>query len=181
MPMITEALVCEPQVPTEPTVSYNDSDPLFAPGTLAVNVTVLVLPPTTLGGPPIFRSPMIALPGGGTPTAPIHCAVTWTLVDANFAFSKLEFEATGGIAIPSEAHPQMPDLVQVLASSRVDANHKVWLVTFGCAVPSVAEFHYDLSVSYCLGPCPDSGAQFAQASHDPTIVVTPEPIGGAPN
>ncbi|HEY0514052.1 MAG TPA: hypothetical protein VGH73_19245 [Thermoanaerobaculia bacterium] len=163
------------QNPTGPTVTYRFADPLDPQSALTIEVSVIIFPPVVNGGDPIFEAPMIAIPGSISSSA--GCDVIWTLVDGINAFTNLDFSNTTeqqGIVIPSAKHPQIPDGVGILASS-VDPStdppaSNQWRVRIQNQVSEIGSFAYTIAILYDLGNGPLS------AGHDPTIVVTPEPI-----
>jgi hypothetical protein len=97
--------------------------------------------------------------------------VVWKLVPRG-DLSSADFD-TDGIVFPSTT-PPMPPNVSSSNSALVEGAQDQWTVTIENWVTDVNSFHYDISVQ---APIPGSPKPFLKTVHDPTIVVTLDPIG----
>ncbi len=147
---------------TEPTVTYDAKNQV-------VSATVIVsLPPdlTDL----VYAAPLIGVPGPGElgPT----WTVLWNLI-AGEGLSSVFFPSSDGIVLPSPG-TSLPPNVQNL-ESHLGSVDTQWIVVLRNTVTDVNMLNYDITAtgaSFAITPL-----SFTTTTHDPTIVVTKDPIG----
>jgi hypothetical protein len=126
-----------------------------------------------------FEVPTITLPGSGSTSMPSYCNVIWTLMDGGAAFTSLSFTGQG-MEIPAVTHPPLPVGVSILESEGLEGTPSKWKTCFKNRIQETDEcvFSYTISIQATPKPSanfnPRSGPVLV--SHDPTIVVTMEPI-----
>jgi hypothetical protein len=145
----------------EPTVTYEKAT--------IIEATVVVYPPAPVDSKPIFEAPLIAIPGSGSPSIPAHSVLIWTLVDGSNAFKTLEFSN------PGFKGGQLPPGVTLWGPGVLDVAPKQRLVLVENQVSEPRQFDYTIEINYSYSSSPQ---ELLQTSHDPTIVVTTEPIDG---
>ncbi len=125
----------------------------------------------------VVHAPLIAIPKGGKPSP---WTLLWKVLPDPTTVSKASFRsATEGVEIPEDYNgPNLPPKVTISRLEPVpspDAQPpKHWTATIANTVRSSNSFHYILSVKGT--PLGTTQAMFKR--HDPTIVVTPDPMGG---
>ncbi len=126
---------------------------------------------------PRFHPPLIAIPGpnpevdGDT----VEWIVNFILVPGDGVVSAafLDSSENKGITVPSSLKPVKPGRVEVLASSPVFTDEAQWIVKIQNGVVSPNSLNYDVSLSVATA----DGGELTLIQHDPTIVVTQDPIG----
>ena len=124
-------------------------------------------------------APVIALPG---PFGE-KWAVIWTL-KLGPGVAKATFSKEAGIIVPSAQKPSLPLGISILDSQRLPDTVR-WQVTFKNEVLAVSQLNCDIAVEW-FPPTASSRAGDSPLPrvaprvvvvHDPTIVVTQDPIG----
>lgn len=164
-------------VTMEPTITSKMGVPVpsvkYGKATL-IEVRVIVFPPQAMGGDPIFVVDPIIIPGSGVPLTPALSVLACTLVDGgidgNKGFTTLEFASPGFTPSPGEP----PFGVAVVEPKLFDVERNKRLVSIENNVRALTEFNYSIEIKYTLPT--STHAMFAR--HDPTIVLTTEPIDG---
>jgi hypothetical protein len=142
-----------------PSVSFDVSQK-----TIAANV-IVSKPATDL----IFDAPIFGVPGSGSSGVPVTWTVTWTVV-AGDGLDSVSFTSPG-IVIPATGS-SLPDGVSgPVDTNSVADNPAQWQAAITQAVTDVNAFNYTLIVEA------DSEGTKVPGSHDPTIVVTLDPMG----
>jgi hypothetical protein len=146
-----------------------------------IEVRVIVFPPQTEGGDPIFDVDPITIPGSGLPSTSARSVLIWTLVDGSSdgeGFATLEF-ANPGFTLPvnpvNPVVPSLPPGFHVLEPRLLDVKRNKRLDVVENNVSEIMTFNYVIDIKFTLPTHPD--AMF-QAQHDPTIVLTKDPIEG---
>lgn len=144
---------------------------------LIIRAPVFVLPPIAGDNKLIFLAPPITIPGTGSPSIPANCVVIWELEYDPQVFASLGFQSNG------VAPPQidcLPEGLTIRESELLYAEGLPtrWRMEVVNGVSGLQSFKYFLNVEGILNnliqsqtPIPVTG------HHDPTIVVTQEPIG----
>lgn len=142
----------------EPTVTYNAVQRQIAATVIASFLLGEVEPTFD------FEAPLIAIPGPGKGSD--IWTVTWTLEPGPGVVSAI-FDKENGISIP-----QVPSRLRIRESFRVPDQPSQWQVTFQNNVISANSFNYVIK-----GDVKGADDRWLPFSHDPTIVVTQDPIG----
>jgi hypothetical protein len=144
----------------EPTVTFN------AIQRQSTATVIVFLPP---GQEKVFfEDPLIAIPGPSQQSD--LWTVIWTLVPGPGITSVFFSTDKAGIEIPQE---ELPPRLQIMESSPVLGEPSQWQVTFRNNVISANSFNYAINAE----AIPDDARQLKPIRHDPTIVVTQDPIG----
>jgi hypothetical protein len=144
-----------------PSVSYEKATHIEA--------TVIVFPPETAGGQPIFDVDPITIPGSGSSGGPAYSVLILKLVKGTDDLATLEFKN------PGLTVPVLPVGFKVLNEVILDATAKKRLVLIENSVTELTTFTYNILINFSLTSRPE---KMFQALHDPTIVVATEPIDG---
>jgi hypothetical protein len=133
-----------------------------------ISVTVIVSKPS--GSTDLtFDAPIFGVPGSGSSGVSATWTVTWTVVPGD-GLDSVSFNSPG-IVIPA-AGSSLPDRVSdPVDTEAVPESSDQWQATIVQQVTDVNAFSYTLSVTG------DIGGTLILDSHDPTIVVTLDPMG----
>jgi len=148
---------------TGPTVTYDSTNQTIA-------ATVIVSLPSGAEDL-VYDTPLIGIPGPGE-LGP-RWTVFWNL-QLGDGLSSVSFPASDGIVVPATGTTLPPHVTP--SGSQMGASSTQWQVTIENTVTGANSFNYDITA---VGtPVQVSTlASFTTTTHDPTIVVTKDPIG----
>jgi hypothetical protein len=151
-------------LPTLPTVTYDHLGKL-------ITATVIVRL-DTITDELVVQAPLVAIPKGGES---LRWTVLWTIQPDATLQSASFYSAIEGVEIQGQNIP--PGVILLMSGpgqSQDPLFPDQWQVTIENDVAGPNSFRYTLSVT----GTPIGTAQPRFKKHDPTIVVTPDPIGG---
>ncbi|HEX3128177.1 MAG TPA: hypothetical protein VH394_12680 [Thermoanaerobaculia bacterium] len=121
----------------------------------------------------IVQAPIIDIPGPGTEDEPSPWTVLWKLMPDCSTIQLATFNSSSqGVIIPGPTSV-LPLGVSLLESEPGETPDQ-WRVLIENKARSLSSFNYDLAITGTL----ISADIKHHRDHDPTIVVTPDPIGG---
>ncbi len=146
-------------------------------GSPVITIEVPVIVSQAADGTINFDVPTITLPGSGSDSIPSYCTVIWTL-EAGENVTSVSFTGQG-MELPAVGHPPLPAGVSILESQGVDGAPNQWKTCFKNRIHGPNEpFAYTISINAAFNPGPSANFSLGPGpfSHDPTIVVTLDPI-----
>jgi len=150
----------------EPSVTYDAKNQ-------QIHATVIVSLPQGAGDL-VYQTPLIGVPGPG------DLGNAWTVfwkVLPGEGLTSVTFEAGDGIVVPASGTSLPPNVHA--SDSQMGSSLDEWQITIANTVTGTNSFNYDITcVGIPSGPSAEVGLKrFTTTTHDPTIVVTKDPIG----
>jgi hypothetical protein len=150
---------------TGPTVTYDA-------GNQTIAATVIVSLPSGAEDL-VYDTPLIGIPGPGE-LGP-RWTVFWNL-QLGDGLSSVSFPESDGIVVPATGTTLPPHVTVTPSSSHMGSSSTQWQVTIENTVTGANSFNYDIT-AIGIPVQVSTLASFKTTTHDPTIVVTKDPIG----
>jgi hypothetical protein len=149
-----------------PSITYD----LLSVPNKSIHVTVIVsLSSDDPNHPLHFDAPIFGVPGSGLTGVSSTWDVIWTVAPGS-GLDSVFF--TDGILFPAD-HPEVPDAVDLpIHTEAIPCHADQFKATITHHVEEVNSFNYRMFVQG------NSGGTLTPDSHDPTIAVVSDPIGG---
>ena len=161
--MLEQSTTAQVATTLVPSVTYNLlSEPK------SINVTVIVSRSSDPDHPLHFDAPAFCVPGSGSPDIAVTWNVIWTVLPGS-GLDSVKFIDVGLQTPALDSH--LPDGVNPISPLPVEGNEDMMQALINHTVLSVNSFNYRMFVKG------QQGDTIMPDSHDPTIVVTLDPMG----